>query len=520
MIRPRRMEAETESLWLATGPATTFAPLKAEVETDVAVIGAGIFGVTTALMLAREGRNVVLLEMDRVGQGVTGHTTAKISSAHGLIYTQVRSRFGREGAAVYADAQQAGLGMIAGMAAELGIECELRRRPAYTYAESAEDAQAIEQEVEAAREAGLPVSLVTDTPLPWPIAAAIRYEDQAEFQPRSFVVGLAEALVAAGGRVHERTRATGVREGSPCAVETDHGAVRADHVVIATHMPFLDRAAFFARVSPERSYVIGARIANEPPAGMFLSTESPAHSVRAHPNAGGELLLVGGESHKVGQSDEVARYEALERWARERFDVASVPYRWSSQDNMPADGIPYVGRLHPLARRLWTATGFRKWGFTNGVAAARIVADAILGLENPWASLFDANRFTPIAATPSLIRENLNVATRLVGDRARDLKPPAAESLAPGEGAIASLDGRTAAVYRTPGGALQAVSPSCTHLGCHVRFNAAERSWDCPCHGSRFATDGTVLHGPAVRDLEPVTQPRRDEDARPDSRHA
>jgi Rieske Fe-S protein len=304
--------------------------------------------------------------------------------------------------------------------------------------------------------------------------------------------------------VHERTRALGVEDGSPCRVRTDRGTIEATDVVVATHYPILDRGLFFARLSPERSYAIGVRVAGGAPGAMYISAGSTTRSIRAHPLGDGELVIVGGEGHKTGQGGSTTdRYLRLEQFAREHWDVTAVEYRWASQDCQPADGLPYVGKVGPLARHLWTASGFRKWGLTNGTAAAMILTDRLLDRENPWAGTFDANRFTPRAATPTLLKENLNVGMRFFADR---LAPPDAgslEELGAGEGGIVKVDGERVAAFRDDDGTVHAVSPVCTHLYCHVRFNDAERTWDCPCHGSRFAVDGTVIEGPAVRDLEP-----------------
>jgi glycine/D-amino acid oxidase-like deaminating enzyme/nitrite reductase/ring-hydroxylating ferredoxin subunit len=486
-----------------TAPHTTYAPLGASLAVDVCVVGGGVLGLLTADLLTRAGRTVAVLEADRIATGVTGYTTAKVTVLHGLIYDEVRSRFGEESARHYAEANDAGLALIADRVAEDGIECDFRRRAAFTYAEDPGELESLGKEVDAARAAGLEAELVTDVDLPWDVAGAVRLRDQAEFHPRRFLLAVADSLSSGGSHVFERTRATAVDDGHPCRVRTDGGAeVTAGAVVIATHYPTLDRGLFFARLSAERSYALGVRARGRTPQGMFLSTESPSHSVRATPYDGGELLIVGGESHKTGTSDPVERYAALEAWVRERFDVAAVEYRWSAQDAMPADGIPYVGRLSPIARRVWTASGFKKWGFTNAAAAAIMLSDAILELENPWAGTFDANRFKPVAAAQKLLKENISVGAHFFGDR---LAPPDARSLdelAPGEGGIVKVDGDKVAAFRDDDGVVHAVSPTCTHLYCQVAFNAAERSWDCPCHGSRFATDGTVIQGPAVSPLE------------------
>jgi len=479
------------------------AALSGETTADVAVIGGGLTGMTTALLLAREGLDVVVVEAGRVMAGTSGYTSAKVSAAHGLIYADLESHLGSDTARVYAEAQQSGLDWTVAFAEGEELDCELRRKPAFTYTEREEERGKIADELAAAQRAGLEVSFTTDTDLPWEVPAAIRYADQAEYHPRKYGGGVTRAAVATGARVFEDSRVLKVREGEPCRIETAGGTVLAGSVVVATSFPILDRALFFARQSAERSYVVGVRVRRGAPQGMYLSTESPSHSVRSHPLGKSELVLVGGESHKVGQGgDTEERYARLERWARDRFPMTSVRYRWAAQDNMPADGLPFVGRLTPRSQHLWVATGFQKWGLTNGVAAAMILRDGILERPNPWADVFDPNRVNARAAAPALVKENVNVGRQLIGDRVVKHRPPDAAALGRGQGGIVSLEGERVAAYRHQDGRLQAVSAVCTHLGCLVRFNEAERSWDCPCHGSRFGLDGEVLQGPAVQALE------------------
>ena len=500
---PQPLSGRSTSVWMDTAPHTTYRQLGESLAVDVCVVGGGILGLLCADRLKRAGRTVALLEAGRVAAGVTGYTTAKITVLHGLIYDEVRSRFGEEGARHYAGANGAGLALIADRVAEDGIDCDFRRRPALTYAEDPSELESLQKEVDAARAAGLDAELVRDVDLPWDVAGAVRLGDQAEFHPRRFLLAVADAIHGDGSHVLERTRVTGVDDGDRCRVRTDTGAeVTAGAVVLATHYPTLDRGLFFARLSAERSYAIGVRARGRTPHGMFLSTESPSHSVRATPYDGGDLLIVGGESHKTGTSEPVERYAALEAWARERFDVESVEYRWSAQDAMPADGIPYVGKISPVARRVWTASGFKKWGITNGAAAAIMLSDAILERENPWAGTFDSNRFKPLASAPKLVKEQLSVGAHFFGDRLASPDVRSLDELAAGEGGIVKVDGDKVAAFRDDDGVVHAVSPICTHLYCQVSFNAAERSWDCPCHGSRFAPDGTVIQGPAVSPLE------------------
>jgi nitrite reductase/ring-hydroxylating ferredoxin subunit len=265
---------------------------------------------------------------------------------------------------------------------------------------------------------------------------------------------------------------------------------------------------FFARSHPERSYVVAVPLRAAGPDGMFLSIEQPAHSIRTHPHAGEDLLLVGGESHKVGQGGPTEpRYERLVAWAAHRFDVGTPRFLWSAQDHLPADGLPMIGRLWPLSDRILTATGYGKWGLAQAGAAAEILCDQVLGRDHRWTAVYDPNR-VPLRGAPELVRENANVAERFVVDRVRR-RAPADRPLARGEGRVVSHRGRQVALARDDAGRSHAVSARCTHLGCIVSYNEAERSWDCPCHGSRFAVDGGVLEGPAVRPLAPVDHPEQ-----------
>jgi nitrite reductase/ring-hydroxylating ferredoxin subunit len=294
--------------------------------------------------------------------------------------------------------------------------------------------------------------------------------------------------------------------GGPFLVRTERGDVRAQQVVLATHYPILDRSLFFARVHVTREYVVAARLEGPAPQGMFYAAESPSRSLRTTPLPdGGELLLVGGEGHATGRGATGDRFGTLERWMREHFRVGAETWRWSAQDPTAHDKLPFAGRMPMGGRgRMWVVTGLRKWGFANGTSAAHVVAEGVRGRPHDLAGLVDPRRLRPKAAAFSFARENASVGTRFVAGRLTSLRPKTADELAPGEGAICRVEGHKAAAYRDAQGVLHAVSPICTHMGCEVRFNADERSWDCPCHASRFDVDGEVLEGPATRPLAPL----------------
>jgi glycine/D-amino acid oxidase-like deaminating enzyme len=462
----------TASLWMdTTAGAPVHPPLTQDLDVDVAVVGGGILGMTTALLCAQAGASVAVLEMDVVCGGVSGHTTAKVTPLHGSPYRELRAKHGPDVASAYARGNQAAMERVAAFVDTLGIDADLRRRPALTYVTDPAQMVAMQQEGEAARQAGLDVRTVTDAPLPFPIAAGVRLDDQVEINSRKYVLGLAQAVVAAGGAIHEQTRATGLTERGGPRVRTAGGpSVRAQHVVVATLMPFLDRGLYFARLTPKRSYCIAARAPREAiPQIMAISADQPTRSIRGAVGPGGEeLLIVGGEGHATGEDrDTERRYAALEAFARDAFGATEVTHRWSAHDLQPADGIPYIGPYTPLSHHLWTAGGFRKWGMTNATMAAEILAERIAGRDHELASTFDSNRLDPLGAAPGVAKELLKDTRHFVVDHA-----------------------------------LHRDAPTCTHLGCRLSWNTAESSWDCPCHGSRFAADGSVLTGPATKPLE------------------
>jgi glycine/D-amino acid oxidase-like deaminating enzyme/nitrite reductase/ring-hydroxylating ferredoxin subunit len=496
------MTTSARSLWLDTAPVTDYPPLRGPLEVDVAVIGGGITGLSTAVLLHREGARVAVLDAGRVGAGVTGCTTAKVSALQGTVYSTIVQRHGPEAARVYAEASKAGVEQLAATAAAESIDCDLERRPAYTYAASRAERAAVEREAQVAGDAGLPVQVLPSADLPYDTACAVRLDEQLQLHPVRYVQGLAAALA---GMVYEQTRVTGIDEGAPCRVRTTGGEVRAEHVVVATHAPIFDRGLYFARLLPSRSYCVAVRLASgSPPHGMAINAGSPTRSVRSYR----DLLIVGGEGHTTGSpSASPERFEHLVAFARAHWDVAEVTHRWSAQDPTHYDRLPVIGPYRPGSSRLWVASGFMKWGFATATFAARILTDRIGGRPNPWAATFSPTRLSA-RSTADVGRLGLAFGAHLAGDRLRDVDADAATDVPPGEARVVGSRRSRTGVYRDVDGGLHAVSVRCTHMGCLLRFNAAEHSWDCPCHGSRFGVDGEVLEGPAVAPLERREPPR------------
>jgi glycine/D-amino acid oxidase-like deaminating enzyme/nitrite reductase/ring-hydroxylating ferredoxin subunit len=357
----------------------------------------------------------------------------------------------------------------------------------------------VEQEGDAAHAAGLPVEYVDSPDLPFTVHGAVRLDDQLEFHPVRYVQGLAAAVDGDGSAVFEDSRALEVSEGSPCTVRTAAGEVRAAHVVVATHYPFLDRGLYFARLKAQRSYCIAATLTTgASPQGMSISAGSNTRSIRS----AGERLIIGGEGHSTGSRDATPeRYERLEAFARGHWSVGEITHRWSAHDPVPYDHLPMIGPYRPRSSRLWVSTGYMKWGLASATFAASILADEIAGRKNQWSSTFTPNRLS-LTSGHEVAQLGAKFSADLVADR---LLPPqglSAQNVPPGEARVLPDGVGKKGVYRDDSGALHAVSLRCTHLGCLLRFNSAERSWDCPCHGSRFAVDGSVLEGPAVHPLE------------------
>jgi glycine/D-amino acid oxidase-like deaminating enzyme/nitrite reductase/ring-hydroxylating ferredoxin subunit len=498
MSAPQTTSA-TESLWLDGAPATAYGTPSAGLEFDVAVLGGGIAGLSAAALVKREGARVAVIEAGRVGTGVTGCTTAKVSALQATIYSTIASRHGDEKAAVYAEASLAGVELVAALAEQEGIDCELARRRAYTYAAEPSERSPVEQEADAAKRAGLAVELVAGPDLPYPVHGAVRLADQLQFHPLRYAQGLAAAVDGDGSRVFEYTRALAVEEGSPCRVKTSHGEIVAAQVVVATHYPVLDRGLYFARLEAQRSYCVAARLrSGAPPQGMSISAGDNTRSLRSR----GDVLIVGGEGHPSGSGKATPeRFARLEAFAREHWDVEAITHRWSAQDPIPYDHLPMIGPYRPGSSRLWVSSGFMKWGLSSATFAARMLADAIAGRDNAWAPAFSPQRLS-LRSVPDLAKLGGKFGVDFVGDR---LRPPQARSgrgIPRGEARVVADGLGKTGVYRDMAGAVHAVSLRCTHLGCLLRFNRAERSWDCPCHGSRFAVDGSVLEGPAVHPLE------------------
>ena len=479
------------------------APLPGDERVDVAVVGAGITGLTAARLLVAAGKRVAVLEQGRIGAGTTGGTTAHVTQVPDRRYSELVSKFGRGGVRQVVESTRAAMERVAAFVKVDAISCDFARVPAYLYTESEDEIARLREEVDAAREVGMPAVFVREVPLPFATAGAVRFDDQARFHPLAYLGGLAAKVVEGGGRIHEETRVLGVDGGGPLQVATERGTVTAETVLFATHTP-AGFSLLHAELEPLRSYVLGARLrGQEPPDGLFFDTADPYNYTRRQPDEGGDLLLVGGRDHKTGHGDPDESYRALEDYVRRRWSVESIDYRWSAQFYEPPDGLPLIGKAL-ASPRVFVATGYSGTGMIFGTVGGMLLSDFALEREREWADVYRASRVKPLAGGPQIAKLNVEVGRDFVKDRLTTHRIEDVSQVPVGEGQVVRLGGEKVAVYREELGRVHAVSPVCTHAGCLVHWNPAEKSWDCPCHGSRFSPDGEVLEGPAVKGLEPV----------------
>ena len=493
------------SLWMVTAHGPVYPPLEEDVRADICVIGAGLTGLFTAYNLARAGLSVVVLDDGPVGGGDTARTTAHLTSALDARYTRLEGYHGENGTRLIADSHRRAIDMIESVVQQERIACGFERLDGYLFAARPSDSDALHEEQQAATRAGLPAEFtrapITGAPV------AVRFPGQAQFEPLDFLFGLAAALTRRGGRIYGGTHATSFESGPPAHVETARGpVVSANGLVVATHTPVNDRVAIHTKQAPYRTYVVAARtLSHSVTRALYWDTDDPYHYVRLH-GQGSPWLIVGGQDHRTGQAnDAIERQRELEAWMRDHFPAAGpVEFRWSGQVFEPVDGLGLIGR-NPGDQNVFIATGFAGNGMTHAAVAGALLCDLIQGRPNAWTEIYDPSRIT-LRSAGEYVRENVSGARHY----AEHLTPGEVESpddIAPGAGAVVRDGLRKLAVYRDTAGTLHACSAVCTHLGCLVAWNSGEGTWDCPCHGSRFATDGRVLTGPANQPLAEAEVP-------------
>ncbi|MFZ2177163.1 MAG: FAD-dependent oxidoreductase [Rhodococcus sp. (in: high G+C Gram-positive bacteria)] len=473
---------------------------------DTVVVGAGLTGLTTALLLARSGRTVAVVEARTAGAVTTGNTTGKVSLLQGTRLSAIARRHSRHILRSYVQGNLEGQQWLLRYCAERGVSFDVE--PAVTFAQESSGADAVRAEYEACRAADLPVRPATEIDLPVPSTAAVVLEEQAQLDPMPLLAAMADDLRTCGGDLFEHRRVTGVHRSGADGhrVVTADGDIEGTHVVLATGIPILDRGGFFARLHPERSYALAFAMPDGAPRGMYLSADQPTRSLR--PADDRRVLLVGGNGHIVGRKDSPrTAVDDLIDWTHRYFPGAELTHRWAAQDYSSLDSLPYVGPLVPGREGILVATGYGKWGMTNAVAAGLLLSARILGSRVRWGDAFQSWSLAQVFDVPPAVRINgevaVNMATGWIGTAlGRDRHADAQPSNTPSGRVV--REGLHPVGVCTADGKSSRVSAVCPHLGGILRWNDAEESWDCPLHGSRFAADGTVLEGPATHDLRRI----------------
>ena len=491
----------SKSLWKAKAQNNVYPVLNEEIEADVAIVGGGITGITAAYLLSKSGQRVVVLEARQLAGSTTGDSTGNLYSMIDQRLHHIQSKWDKETAQQVAASRTAAVNLVETLVQEHGLDCSFKRVPWYLFSETDAKDKTIEKESKTLADYGLPSVRLTDLPVPVKVHSALKVENQAQFNPAAFTRGLAEKFDPQNVRIFENSAVVDIDKGEPHVVKTAAGKVRAKNVIMATHTPKGIYALHTVNY-PYREYAVAAKLrSGVVPDGIFWDTEATHHSsFRSWKGEDGNYAVLVGGHHKVGEETNSSKhFQKLEGNARRLFDVESIDYHWSAQHYKPADGLPYIGETSE--DNVYVATGFSTDGLTYGVLSAIIIDDLINKRENQWAKMYKATRFTPAKSAKNFIKENADVVknfTRYIPGRADAEEFGEVKA---GEGKIVEKDSNKLAVYRDEVGKVHCLSAVCTHMGCLVDWNDSEKSWDCPCHGSRFEIDGNVIEGPALSPL-------------------
>ncbi len=493
------------SYWIDSFPNIIKASkeLTENINADVCIIGGGITGISTAYELSKAGLKVVILEKDLLSRKATGNTTAKITSSHGLFYSYLANSFSIDYARKYLFANQTAIDNIEKNINTENIDCDFERKDSYIFTSSHKDIQKIQDEVSTVNFLGLPVEFTTTTPIPLKICGSIKFPNQAQFHPRKYVAGLCNYISNNSGKIYENSKVVNIkRKNNYYIAFTSKGSVSAKYIVIATRYPIVKFTGFyFLKMYQQASYLIGVETNSPTFDGMYLSSSSPSISIRTIKSKDKQLVLIGGSEHKVGIKDDYSTaFSKLEKFAKELFPDSNILYRFGTQDCIPLDKIPYIGICSSLMPNCYVATGFKKWGMTSSNIAADIIKDKILGHKNKYENIFCSTRFAPIKNHIEFGNMLKETSHSLILNRI-SLPKASLEDISLGEGKIIRDGIRKIGVYKNIDGKTFCIKPYCTHLGCELSWNALEKTWDCPCHGSRFSYTGELIYGPAMKNL-------------------
>jgi len=498
------------SFWLSNNSKEEFKGVEGTVNSDIAIIGGGMTGIMCGYMLADSGFKVSILEKNRIGSGTTGNTTAKITAGHALMYSKMCKSFGEDKAKLYLKANESAIKDIQEIIKTENIDCDFMKQKSYLYTEKYENIKALEEEYEVVEKLGGDIKLIDDKCLgrdvPFNVLKALCYNNSAKFHPIKYLNTISNIISKKGVEIYENTKVTNIiNYKDDYEIVTQNGSIIAQYVILASHYPITNIPGYyFLRMYQERDYIIGIKTENKFFDDMYLSVDSPTRSFRTAKTNDGEILLIGGGEHKTGKSiPNVNEYEKLEKYANTLYPDCEVLYRWSAQDVMPVDNVPYIGKYSIHTPNMYVATGFKKWGMTTSHIAAKIITDKILEKENKYEDAFTTSRFK-LAASAKRELEILKETTKALIIKNITLPKEQLEDITEEEGKVIEYEGQKIGVYKDSIGRFYGVDANCAHLGCELTFNDTEKTWDCPCHGSRFDIYGKNISEPAIYDLEKI----------------
>ncbi len=496
------------SLWQGTTDAKSYTSqtdLPKNVEWDVIVVGGGITGVSTALLLQEAGLRCAIAEANTLCFGTTGGTTAHLNTVLDTPYTTIAENFSRQDAKRVADAAKDAIELVQRNCEKYSIDAAFEAQTAYIFSRTDGQTEQLENMRAASVDAGVGMAYTDAMSLAMPRQKTVAAAGQAKFHPTRYVLGMARAFNAMGGLIIEHCRVQGADDGEKITVHTDRGDLVCSNLIYATHIP-PGMSLLDTRCAPYRSYAIAVTLHGKYPDGLIYDLDEPYHYYRSQVIDGKSYLIVGGEDHKTGHvADTESCFLALDSHVRKYFEVDEVKYRWSSQYYEPVNGLPYIGHMPGEPGHRFVATGFSGNGMIYGSVAALLFRDLLLEGRDRYERLFDPGRIKPLAGFSKFVHENADVLKKWVGKFLPADKLKELAALTPGDGNVVRFENETIALYKSEEGELKALSPTCPHMGCHVGWNSAEKTWDCPCHGARYAVDGTMITGPAAHDLEPVS---------------